>query len=451
MSNAAVAIYESLSVENKKLLKDIEDLSLKKGYCWAGNEYFAECYGVVTRTIQRRFEKLKKLGCIVVNLIRGRKIQRRTVLTPEFKLLVSSGMSFGDVWSRPQNKSDVMPKNEAELNNIKELKDNKDIYITSVFPTEKHKTRAYTRTSERKNYIEPSKKIDDKKRTPNGVLKVVEKNELSLKYSSTLEAQGARIHATKGYIFNAPKSIDAERVSKDTLSTVENIIKVLNQCASRHYKSDTQETLGFIIPLLELGYKFADFVKVITTKCKDWLGTPFAKYLRPKTLFRADNFAKYSNQHDQKSRVDSSCNQKVIQQPRKNKFANFAQREWDYAKIKYINQLGEGESYTEEGLAEYRKHYEAQETARAKREAEKRLRPTKFHNCAQREWDYAKIEYLSLLDDDEPCTEEGLAEYRKYYEAQEKREAAKPRPTKFHNFAGREWDYAKIARIMQEN
>lgn len=111
MNNAAIAVYEGLSVENKKLLQDIRNLSVKKGYCWAGNDYFAECYGVVTRTIQRRFEKLKELGCIVVNFIRGKKVQRRTVLTPEFELLVSSGVSCGVVWCRV-----VMPPKQERYN-----------------------------------------------------------------------------------------------------------------------------------------------------------------------------------------------------------------------------------------------------------------------------------------------------------------------------------------------
>ncbi len=261
-----------------------------------------------------------------------------------------------------------------------------------MFFLRKNTSRA--RTSETKKYI--AKKFDDKKRTPEGVLRVVEKNKLSLKYNSTLEAQGASIHATKGYIFNAPKSIDATRVSEDTLSTVESIIKVLNQCASRHYKSDTQETLSFIIPLRKLGYKFTDFAKVITTKCQDWLGTPFAKYLRPKTLLRADNFVKYLNQHDQNSRVNWTCNQKVIR-PRQNKFANFKQREWDFAQIEYLNLLDDNEPYTEEGMAEYRKRYEAQEAAKEKREAEN-PRPTRFHNFEQREWDFALIEKLAQED-----------------------------------------------------
>ena len=185
----------------------------------------------------------------------------------------------------------------------------------------------------------------------------------------------------------------------------------MNQCASRHYKSDTQETLGFIIPLLKLGYKFTDFAKVITTKCRDWLGTPFAKYLRPKTLFRADNFVKYSNQHDQNSCENWTCNQKVIQ-PRQNKFQNFARRKWDFAKIKYLNQLRDDEPYTVEGLAEYRKYYEAQKAEREKREAEN-PRPTRFHNCEQRKWDFAEIRrlmYAAYEDDTEKSAQRSLRE-----------------------------------------
>ena len=45
-----------------------------------------------------------------------------------------------------------------------------------------------------------------------------------------------------------------------------------------------------------------------------------------------------------------------------------------------------------------------------------------------------------------------MAEYRKYYEARkaerEKREAENPRPTRFHNFEQRKWDFAEIRRLM---
>ena len=220
----------------------------------------------------------------------------------------------------------------------------------------------------------------------------------------------------------------------------------MNQCASRHYKSDTQETLGFIIPLLKLGYKFTNFAKVITTKCRDWLGTPFAKYLRPKTLFRADNFVKYSNQHDQNSRGNWTCNQKVIQ-PRQNKFANFKQREWDFEKIEFLSQY---DSASEEDL---RRFEERRQTRKAmERPNVENTRQNKFQNFARRKWDFAKIKYLNQLRDDEPYTEEGLAEYRKYYEAQkaerEKREAENPRPTRFHNCEQRKWDFAEIRRLM---
>ena len=354
MNNATViSANKELTFQEVKFLNHLRSLSTAKGYCWAGNEYFARYYGVSERTIRRWLNKLKKLGYITREFAFKGKLQRWVRIcqinnTQESKNYTAKNIScmsgYMSGYVRPETAQQMtvtMPKKEADLYNIKELKYNKDIYINSVFPMEKHNTR----TSERKNYIAP-KKFDDKKRTPDGVLRVIKK-----------------------------------------------IVNVLNETASVRFRHTTKQTMRLIIARLREGFKFEDFVKVITTKCKEWLGTPFAKYLRPKTLFSTNHFEDYLNQHDQKSRVDSSCNQKVIQAPRKNKFANFAQREWDFA----------------------------------------------------------RIEYLSLLDDDEQYTEEGMAEYRKYYETQEKWEAEQPRPTKFHNFAGREWDFALIEKLAQED
>ena len=386
-----------ISLNVKNFYATVVKLCQNKGYCWGTNEYFAKKFGRTVRTISKWVSELITHNYLISEMVyadkKHKKNQRQLRLVNNSNTILTSRYTWKN-FHMPKSDSEH-DKGDKALKKSQELlnKYNKDIN-TSVFPTEKHNTHARARTSETKNYI--AKKFDDKKRTPEGVLRVVEKNKLSLKYNSTLEAQGARIHATKGYIFNAPKSIDATRVSEDTLSTVESIIKVLNQCASRHYKSDTQETLGFIIPLLKLGYKFTDFAKVITTKCRDWLGTPFAKYLRPKTLFRADNFVKYSNQHDQNSRGNWTCNQKVIQ-PRQNKFANFKQRERDWAQIEYLNLLDDNEQYTEEGMAEYRKRYEAREAERAKRETEN-PRLSRFHNFEQRKWDFALIEKLAQED-----------------------------------------------------
>jgi len=44
------------------------------------------------------------------------------------------------------------------------------------------------------------------------------------------------------------------------------------------------------------GYTVEDFIIVIDTKAKDWLGTKDARYLRPETLF-GTKFGSYRNQH----------------------------------------------------------------------------------------------------------------------------------------------------------
>lgn len=291
MNNATViSANKELTFQEVKFLNHLRSLSTAKGYCWAGNEYFSRYYEVNERTIRRWLNKLKKLGYITREFAFKGKLQRWvricTNSTEKSKSCMSAYMSGYVRPDTAQQMTVTMPKKEAELYNIKKLKYNKDIYINSVFPMEKHNTR----TSERKNYI-ASKKFDEKKRTPEGVLRVIKK-----------------------------------------------IINVLNENASVRFRHTTKQTIRLIIARLREGFKFEDFVKVITTKCKEWLGTPFAKYLRPKTLFSANHFEDYLNQHDIKSRVGLSCNQKVIQEPRKNKFANCAQREWDFALIEKLAQ-----------------------------------------------------------------------------------------------------------------
>ena len=174
------------------------------------NEYFAKKFGRTVRTISKWVGELVTHNYLISEMVyadkKHKKNQRQLRLVNNSNTVLTSRYTWKN-FHMPKanschNKSDKLLKKSQELLN----KYNKNIN-TSVFPTEKHITRAHARTSETKKYI--AKKFDDKKRTPEGVLKVVEKNKLSLKYNSTLEAQGASIHATKGYIFNAPKSIDA--------------------------------------------------------------------------------------------------------------------------------------------------------------------------------------------------------------------------------------------------
>lgn len=72
------------------------------------------------------------------------------------------------------------------------------------------------------------------------------------------------------------------------------IIDYLNEKAGTKYRVTTVATGRHINARLSEGYTVADFKKVIDTKCAEWLGTEYAKYLRPDTLF-AGKFEGYVN------------------------------------------------------------------------------------------------------------------------------------------------------------
>ena len=57
--------YDSrLTASEKLLYGEITAMCNQEGYCWATNEYFAELYGVSTRTARRWLENLEECGYI---------------------------------------------------------------------------------------------------------------------------------------------------------------------------------------------------------------------------------------------------------------------------------------------------------------------------------------------------------------------------------------------------
>lgn len=84
------------------------------------------------------------------------------------------------------------------------------------------------------------------------------------------------------------------------IKNIDKIINYLNDKTNSHYKSSTSSTQKSIIARFKEGYTLDDFTKVIDTKCDDWLGTDYEKYLNPSTLFRPTNFEKYLNQKNKK-------------------------------------------------------------------------------------------------------------------------------------------------------
>lgn len=73
------------------------------------------------------------------------------------------------------------------------------------------------------------------------------------------------------------------------------IIDHLNAKAGTNYRMESKSTQAHINGRLNEGFTPDDFIKVIDKKCAEWLGTDYAKYLRPSTLF-GGKFESYLNE-----------------------------------------------------------------------------------------------------------------------------------------------------------
>lgn len=75
---------------------------------------------------------------------------------------------------------------------------------------------------------------------------------------------------------------------------IHEIVDYLNTVCGTSYKASTDKTRKLINARLNEGFTVDDFKIVIDKKSKEWLGTDYAKYLRPETLF-GTKFESYLN------------------------------------------------------------------------------------------------------------------------------------------------------------
>lgn len=87
----------------------------------------------------------------------------------------------------------------------------------------------------------------------------------------------------------------------DIQEKIKRIIEYLNEKAGMKYRSTSKSTTQHIHARLEEGFTVDDFKIVIDKKCAEWLGTDFAQYLRPVTLF-GTKFEAYLNAPEIKRR-----------------------------------------------------------------------------------------------------------------------------------------------------
>jgi uncharacterized phage protein (TIGR02220 family) len=74
------------------------------------------------------------------------------------------------------------------------------------------------------------------------------------------------------------------------------VIDYLNSQAGTTFTNKNRKAIQLISARIKEGYTFVDFKIVIDKKCKQWLGTEQAIYLRPITLFNATKFETYLNE-----------------------------------------------------------------------------------------------------------------------------------------------------------
>lgn len=77
--------------------------------------------------------------------------------------------------------------------------------------------------------------------------------------------------------------------------TILKTIEYLNSVTGKEYSENFPSTIQLLNNLIELGYNYSDFKKVIDKKWEQWKGTKYQQCVRPTTLF-GKNFENYLNE-----------------------------------------------------------------------------------------------------------------------------------------------------------
>ena len=77
-------------------------------------------------------------------------------------------------------------------------------------------------------------------------------------------------------------SEEDKEIDKELHSSV---IAYLNEKSGKNYRSGSDKTRKHIHARASEGFNLEDFKTVIDSKCTEWMGTDYEKYIRPETLF----------------------------------------------------------------------------------------------------------------------------------------------------------------------
>jgi len=96
---------------------------------------------------------------------------------------------------------------------------------------------------------------------------------------------------------------------------IKQVVTYLNEITNSKYKFNSAITQRHINARIAEGFTVEDCKTVIDKKCKEWMGTDMAKYIRPETLF-GTKFESYLNQKSEKEKPKREEKAKIPKPPR---------------------------------------------------------------------------------------------------------------------------------------
>ncbi|WP_413513238.1 helix-turn-helix domain-containing protein [Myroides odoratus] len=111
---ATVRYDERLRPNAKLLYGEITALAQREGFCWAGNDYFADLYKVDVKTISRWVSQLEKYGYVSVELLKNQGNKRKIGID---KIVTTYGQKSHEVVTKKSIASDEIVTSNIRMNN----------------------------------------------------------------------------------------------------------------------------------------------------------------------------------------------------------------------------------------------------------------------------------------------------------------------------------------------
>lgn len=108
--------------------------------------------------------------------------------------------------------------------------------------------------------------------------------------------EGGEQNGQRGGEQSSPNNLSIYNIEDNLNIYIVEIVDYLNEKTGKKFSPNTASTRKHITARLKEGRTVDECKKVIDIKCKQWLGTQFAGFLRPETLFAPSKFENYLNE-----------------------------------------------------------------------------------------------------------------------------------------------------------